>query len=304
MTIEISLADVATGPAVAVREFLSVGGVFWPEMAVSTVDFLATENHVTVEPKSAKHTVYNFEVQGTHTYIAGGYRVHNTSTLSFYDPETNGVLTDIYTDEQGRLVWESVTPDGGRWHTVSTTAPGTDTTTVTKTYTLGLFDANGNPVLGPDGEPLSRFYLQQVNDYATVNGEQVLQNVEIVDSYWLYGDEVGDDVSAFLTPFILQSMGADSPLERLGVGTLLDTLLQNIAEGGINFIHHSILYAPDNLQTTNEMILGAWDDFGIDLGVNLAESVVSITSELIMAEIFSSLDINSIPEELMATLVT
>jgi hypothetical protein len=304
MTIEIFGVGVSAPRVVVVREFLSMNGAFQPEVAVSAADFEAAEALFSVQPKAVKHTVYNFEVEGTHTYIAGGYRVHNTSTLAFYDSDTNGVLTAIYEDEFGRLVWESETPDGGKWKTVSTTEPGLSTTTVTKTYTLGLFDAQGNPVLDGNGNPVSRFYLQQENMYETVNGEQVLKDVKINDSYWLYGDEIGDDVSAAVTPFILQAIGAESPFERLAAGTLIDTLLQNIAEGGINFLHHSILYAPSNGETTNEMIFGAWDDFGIDLGINLAEGIVSITSELIMAEIFSSVDINSLPEEFMAELVS
>ena len=35
------------------------------------------------ETNLANHKVYNFEVEGTHTYIADGMRVHNTSVLSF-----------------------------------------------------------------------------------------------------------------------------------------------------------------------------------------------------------------------------
>ena len=304
MTIEVSGIGVAAPRAVQVREFLSMNGTFQAEQTVSAADFAASEAQFAVQPRAMKHTVYNFEVEGTHTYIAGGYRVHNTSTLAFYDPDTNGVLTAIYEDSQGRLVWESVTPDGGKWVTVSTTNPGQSTVTVTKTYTLGQFDANGNPVLDANGNPVSRFYLQQENMYQLIDGEQVLVDVQINDSYWLYGDEVGDDVSAAVTPFILQAIGAESPFERLAAGTLIDTLLQNIAEGGLNFLHHSLLYAPTNGETTNEMIFGAWEDFGVDLGVNFAQGLVSITSELIMAEIFSSVDINTLPEEFMAELVS
>ncbi|NJO35488.1 MAG: calcium-binding protein [Rhodospirillales bacterium] len=297
MTIEVSGTAVAAPRALVAREFLSMSGEFQAEMAVSPADFQAAEALFSVEPKAVKHTVYNFEVEGTHTYIAGGYRVHNTSTLSFYDPDTNGVLTAIYEDAQGRLVWESVTPDGGKWKAVSTTDPlSPNTTTVEKTYELGELDAQGNRV--------TRFYLKQESQYATINGEQVLVDIEVVENYWLLGDEIGGGVSAVVTPFILQAIGAETPFERLAAGTLIETILQNIAEGGLNFLHHSILYADSNGQTTNEMIFGAWRDFGIDLGVNFAEGVVSITSELIMAEIFSSVDINSLPEEFMAELVS
>ncbi|MBW3245451.1 hypothetical protein KUV57_22660 [Epibacterium sp. DP7N7-1] len=249
-----------------------------------------------LEPNLEKHKVYNFEVADTHTYIAGGCRVHNTSTLSFYDPNENGVLTAVYEDELGRLVWESETPDGGKWVTWSTTDPNSpNTTTVTKEYTLGVLDENGNRV--------TRFYLKQESKYENLSGENVLVDIDIVDNYWLYGDEVGGSVANAVTPFILQSIGADSPLERLAAGTLIDAVIQNIAEGGLNAIHHGILYAETNGAAVGGMITDAWDDFGIDVAISGIDASISLVSQLIMGEIFASTDIDTIPEEIMAAVV-
>ncbi|WP_420862958.1 calcium-binding protein [Algirhabdus cladophorae] len=249
------------------------------------------------DQKLARHTVYNFEVAGTHTYIAGGYRVHNTSTLDFYDPDENGMITDVYTDDEGRLVFESISDDGGRWKVYSTTPSGQNTTTVTKEYTLGVFNE-------ATGQIETRFYLQQDNYYELIDGEQVLVDIEIGEIYQLYGDEVGGGVADVLTPFILEAIGAESPLEQLVAGTMINTLIQNIAEGGLNVLHHSILDTPTNGEAVGEMIFGAWEDFGIDLAVNGLETATSLISQVIMAEIFGSLEPDNIGEAFMQALVS
>ena len=60
-----------------------------------------------------RHQIYNFEVEATHTYIAGGVRVHNRSDYTPWDPENEGFPTQNsdggYTtellDNSGIVVW-------------------------------------------------------------------------------------------------------------------------------------------------------------------------------------------------------
>ena len=247
--------------------------------------------------KTNKHSVYNFEVEETHTYIAGGYRVHNRSTLSYYDAEENGEIKNIYTDDDGRLVLETESADGGKWKIYATDSVDGSTTEVTKEYTLGGLDAEGNPV--------TRFYLEQSalwqDDGA---GGETLVSVDVVDNYWLAGDEIGGSVGDTLTPFVLESLGVEGVLEQLVGGTLINTVIQNIAEGGINAIHHTLLDADSNADTVEFFITDAWDDFGVDLAVNGIESVISMTSQMIMGEIFGATQEGGIPGAIMEAFVS
>ncbi|NSX56902.1 calcium-binding protein [Parasulfitobacter algicola] len=245
-----------------------------------------------LEPKAGKHTVYNFEVEDTHTYIAGGYRVHNRSALSYFDPDQNGQITKLYYDEDGNLVVESVSDDGGLWKITTEETDGSDTTEVTKEYSLG-----------EDGK--TKFFLKQTETWEgdPDSDEEILQSVEITN-YRLYGDEIGGSFAGAVTPFILQSIGAESAFERLAAGTIIDTLIQNIAEGGFNILHHSILNASTNGQVVEFLAVDAFDDFGIDLAINGVENTISLISQVIMGEIFASVDTDGAPGAIMEALVS
>ncbi|MCA3234818.1 MAG: hypothetical protein INH06_21315, partial [Cupriavidus sp.] len=58
-----------------------------PQMAAA-LDFSATPRH----RPAPRHRVYNFEVEGTHTYIADGYRVHNRCRGDFVSEITLNAL--------------------------------------------------------------------------------------------------------------------------------------------------------------------------------------------------------------------
>ncbi len=286
----------------AANGFLSMTGTFQTSDQLSGIrpDDLVAVAFADLEPKPARHTVYNFEVEGTHTYIAGGYRVHNRSALSYFDPEKNGLITDIYNDGAGRLVVESVDEQGGKWKINTAeavnTATGTTTTAVTKEYEYGVLDENG--------ERDSRFYVSQTETWeGEGTSEERLTGVTINENYWLFGDETGGQLSDALTPFILTAVGSDSAFERLATGTLVDTLLQNILEGGLNFVHHSFLNGSTNGDVFEQLVIGAFDDFGLDLALNGIDNSISFASQLIMAEIFSGADIDTLPEEVMQALV-
>ena len=251
-------------------------------------------------PAIARHRVYNFEVEGTHTYIADGIRVHNRSTLSYIDWDQQGELIDVFEDEDGNLVVITRSDDGAIWTTTGRTDPSDpsgNTTQVTKLYQLG-FDENGNPAQD------ARFFLQQTETWiGDENGDETLSGIVIDDNYWLFGDEVGGGVGNVLTPFILEAVGIGSVFGRLTAGTLIDTFVQNLAEGGFNVLHHSILDATSTGDTAAFLAVDAFTDFGIDLGINAVETSLSLVSELIMAEIFDSADLEGIPGAIMEAVV-
>ena len=293
-------AGTSSRPAVAPAQFMALDGRMRPVSALGEAapDALLTALfEEPFEPGTQRHTVYNLEVEGTHTYIAGGYRVHNRSTLSYFDPDQQGRITDIATDGNGDLVVTSVSDDGATWVTTASGVDGTSTTEVTKEYTLGELDENG--------QRTTRFYLAQTEVWEDDGaGGERLVDIEIDDTYHLYGDEAGGDVADILTPFIAQSIGVDGTLERLAAGTLINTVIQNLTEGGLNSVHHSILDATTNADVRGELFVDAFDDFGLDLQVNALEGGVSLVSQIILGEIFSSADIDSVPEEIMYGVVS
>ncbi|MEY4807061.1 MAG: hypothetical protein RLZZ206_1450 [Cyanobacteriota bacterium] len=74
--------------------FLQADGSFKALEEIDTEGFLvgatgALIQHPGIKQVEGKHTVYNFTVEELHTYVAGGYRVHNES-LSLYQPVTTG----------------------------------------------------------------------------------------------------------------------------------------------------------------------------------------------------------------------
>ncbi len=60
--------------------------------ALNSAESSQPHRQFSVDENADRHKVYNFEVEGTHTYIADGIRVHNTSILSMLNPgELNNV---------------------------------------------------------------------------------------------------------------------------------------------------------------------------------------------------------------------
>lgn len=65
----------------------------------------------------AKEDVYNLEVEGTHTYIADGFIVHN---CDFLNPKDLNAILGILMDNEGTEFWASSTPIGeGNLHQLS-----------------------------------------------------------------------------------------------------------------------------------------------------------------------------------------
>ena len=67
---------------------------------------------------------YNFEVANTHTYVAGGIRVHNDSVLTYSDPDTGAITEVIVNDDGVPIEYHAVrhTDDGDIDRTVVTSS--------------------------------------------------------------------------------------------------------------------------------------------------------------------------------------
>jgi len=261
--------------------FFTTTGALKSLSQVSEEDFVSSVD-IPLNPRLEKlngfHRVYNFEVEGTHTYIADGVRVHNRSSLAFVTEE-NGETLGAEIDEFGNIVVTTRSDDGGIW-TITATAVDdqTGTQSVRKDYTFesdnGLFTLSQTEIWGLDE-----------------NGEPEFQGVEINDIR-LGGDALSETgLASGLTPYLSSAVGLTGDFENLLGGTVIETVLQNLIEIGGNTIHHSLLSPQTNLDVVQEISENALQDFGAELTVNLTGNAVSLVSQLILAEIYEVVDL-------------
>ena len=238
------------------------------------------------------HKVYNFEVSGTHNYIADGIRVHNTSVLSFLS--TGETITDIKFDASGRPVEYTATVDDefGTVKVTTKTIEGTNTIEVSKEY-----------VYTRDGRNIQLHQIDVVQiDPET--GEEKIIGSRIVDVN-LDGSRIGEGALQALTPFLAHSLIGDdaSLMTQLATNTVLDTVLGNVGEFLGSALHHSFLEADTNGSVIQQLSEHAFEDFGGDLALAGVENAVSLVNQLIMAEIFESVEMDGIGGEVFQAII-
>ncbi|WP_052248760.1 hypothetical protein [Leisingera sp. ANG-Vp] len=232
------------------------------------------------------HKVYNFEVAGTHTYIADGIRVHNKSVLSFLTPGET-IVPGSWKDTDGDGDWDyylAIVDDGfGIVEVVSQNGENEDTTIVTKDY-----------VYTRDGKR-----IQLVQEDTIVRNPET--GDEVVTSVLTHADldgmRFGEQTAQALTPFLARALIGDDAgfLETVAVDTILDTVLGNLGEAGGGILHHSFLEADTNGTVIERLTEISFEDFGSELVLNGVNSTVSVINSLIMAEIFESVEVDGVP---------
>jgi len=134
------------------------------------------------------HRTYNFEVEGTHTYIADGVRVHNTSVLSAYDDKDGVIVPGSFEFKDGRVVaFETVYDEraGVDAHIRhETDGRSDDGQSISVKKTISYTDTEG----GEEILRLVQVSTHQKND----EGELVNTGARIVDVN-LRGQEFGED---------------------------------------------------------------------------------------------------------------
>ncbi|MBG6148542.1 hypothetical protein IWQ51_006706, partial [Labrenzia sp. EL_142] len=181
----ISVDGVLTTPE---HPFLLSDGSYQPigALAVGTQIVRADGSLHTIESISAVdgvHTVYNFTVEGLHTYIAGGFRVHNIKPI-ILDLDGNGIKvmrldqSSIFMDTSGeglehRTAWAAAgdavlyfDPDGRNEITEKRQFVFTEwdpTATSDLEALASVFDSNGDGVLNASDADFSKFKLMVTN---------------------------------------------------------------------------------------------------------------------------------------------
>jgi len=230
-----------------------------------------------VTPSS--HRVYNFEVAEHHTYIADGIRVHNTSVLSFLNPEQfQNVNFDSLDDLDGDGNFDYVELDNNLG---GLQAEGT---TIYKMETVG-------------GQTIARAYVTHADEQGRLVQSTFLQGADgqIIEGSQsrtvLTGAQFGEQAGRLVTPFITAAILSEdaSVFERFATDTILGTFVQNSFEFAGGAIHDHIASGGLQNNTLDDIASITFADFTDDLITNGVDSAQSLLSQWIMAEVFEGL---------------
>ena len=230
-----------------------------------------------------RHQIYNFEVEGTHTYIAGGIRVHNVSnsllaTSFFDDPNVdfvdydpvNDIIYGVYNDGSGRVVEEKL------WSVDDTAG----------TYEIErkiYLDSNNGAVI----------VQREVASGGFATDDRQAHDTYLYDVETAYGN-LGEGLGGILAPFLAASILPDDNVFVELVGTtVLDATLSNLGEAVGDFLNGALdgNTSVDGVSATDAAI-SAFNDFTTDLTI----AGISQISSLITSQIFGALDLDPVAE--------
>ena len=249
-------------------------------------DDLAFADHPA--PWKTSHTVHNFEVEGTHTYIAGGIRVHNKSVLSFME----------LWEKDNLVSWEDRDGNGSLDFAVYRAFGGTAEIEVTQRREGDSYRAIKEATFSDGAGNLNYIYLE------------VDENNNIIDqrSQPLHYQHLGGDIFKALTPFLTHGFLGDAPnvFEKIAADTIMGTVLQNFGETIFAFGQRVAIDEGERFNigdTLEEISRGAFEDFGGELVVNGVESTISVINALIMSEIFENTNVDGVPGAVFKAIV-
>ena len=229
---------------------------------------------------------YNFTVEHLHTYIAGGFRVHNLSILHFAE-EGEIVLKQGWLPD-GSQYSLSLSPENvivkriGRSNIDSD--PDTDLLLVEKTYVSS-------------GASIKETWTEFDSDDKRLGraSYEVKWKNEIID---------GERLGLILGPQLIGILGINDPLARLAANTISVTVLSNAFEL-ITDLGHSIfrdIRLPDGFENVSDFLLEkSFGDFSSDLSKNFQNQSSSTIASLLVAEAAERLNLNGFKGQLFTT---
>ncbi len=230
-----------------------------------------------VEQVDGRHTVYNFEVEGHHTYVAAGLRVHNRSLRSYLRPDET--LSDHGFDANGVEYTESTAADGTKIRREGRDLNNDGTTDVieehhtfnqgennqyTVTETWEASDGTNEGGIAPDGTLIGDGDLQ-VKDFAgeIINGQQLGGVIGSV-----FGNALGDNV----IEDVIFSAALDSVFTAFGKSF-------DILRVGIEHKSGTVV---DSFEEALEI---SFSDFGSRLGANIISAGIGQVSSFVVGEL-------------------
>lgn len=244
-------------------------------------------------PGKSSHRVYNFEVAEHHTYIADGVRVHNTSVLSFLNPQQLvNIVPGSLEDQDGNGSFDYVEIDN------KLSGLAASGSTIYKLETV-------------DGQFIAKAYVTHADEQGRLVQSQFLQdeNGQIVEGSLrqivLTGAEFGEQAGRLVTPFITAALLGDdaSVFERFAADTIIGTFVQNAFEFVGGAIHDQIVSGGLQNNTLDDIASITFADFGDDLIENAVDNVEALLSQWIMAEVFEGLNTDTFGGKLAQLLI-
>ena len=247
---------------------------------------------------------YNLTVDDLHTFVAGGFRVHNTS-IGTHIPDGAQNVRITYLRDGFQEAQFDISPE----HSVSAIGRDFDSDNATDVI-------QENHYLRAEG---TSFNITRNISRIEVDGETTFDSdLEITDiefpGYRLTGEQAGRAIGSHFGKFI----AGDNVLAQVATGTLLGTIAQNVGE-----TLHIIAYTADlpidaiGTTPTGQSLLSqqagapttslaadiedAFDDFDVDFTNNLKGAVSGALTSILLSEVVSTLDLGATGEVIFNT---
>ena len=237
------------------------------------------------------HNVYNFEVADLHTYVAGGYRVHNLNcdeiapdVYSYWNDD--GSNTTIYYLEDDSFTIIDTSSDKRQ--------------ITAKTYSTGdvvemIWERSGeeSPYTVQDGNDTSLNKILGTVGLVLPNGDRLTSELTVKyyreDRAQEFRIETAGSIGAVFGSALGRHLAGDDPFAQIVASTVLGTLAENLAEA---FFNGGFTVVP-NL----EAAYNVFDDFGDEL----VDAGVGAISSFLAAEFIDALGIEGFAGELATT---
>ena len=221
-------------------------------------------------------TVYNFEVEDLHTYVAGGFRVHNDSLWAAPLRNDAGEIIGL---QQFHAI------DGGNFEVLEIEGGQISRTIIYRTgevinevagdigatHPPSAYDADGN---------FTRAYINQffedneIKEFVVAKHDTNSDRIDAIEGAGSIGSVFGNVLGRHL--------GGDDPLKQIALSAVLGTVTENIAEAIVNGGVSSVL--PHFNQEYNVL-----DGIGAEFQSQLTSAGVGAVSSFLTAELVSSL---------------
>ena len=256
------------------HHFLQPDGSFETLENIDVNDFLVGVTgklipHPGIQPVEGEHTVYNFTVEGLHTYVAGDYRVHNTSLRDHV--VAGSTILDAGTLPDGTGFAVTISPQGKF-----------------VTYRSIDFDGDKNTDLVQSnfqdrdaGSTLNKFYDEQ--------GNLIERDFDVK---FANGTDIGQQIGTLFGSSLGQAIGGDDIFAQIASNSVLATVVGNVGDSLHVYFRDTIDNDP-NAPTADflESVEAGFDSFANDLFNNIKSSSTNAISSFLSAELSEALDI-------------